>query len=108
MDWLGDILQVRRAQIAYRDIEPALHLPVSLLRETNTPRLRDTLEPSRNIDAVSHKIAVAFFDNVTDVDANPKNDAPLRGNAGVALDHGILNFHRAIDRVDDAPKLNDS
>ncbi len=45
------------------------------------------LQPRRNIDAVAHEIAVAFLDDVAEVNPDPELDAALGREASVALDH---------------------
>jgi hypothetical protein len=37
----------------------------------------------------------------------PKFDAPLRRQAGVALDHAVLHLDGAANRIDDAPELSE-
>ena len=41
------------------------------------------------------------------MDADPKFDALVRRDLGVALDHRSLDFNGAVHRVDDAPELDD-
>ena len=41
------------------------------------------------------------------MNADPKFDAPSGGDAGVALDHGVLNFDGAAHGVDDTAELDD-
>ena len=58
-DRLGDVLELGRAEIADREIEPPLDLPVGVLGETDRAGLADALQPRGDIDAVAHQIAVA-------------------------------------------------
>ena len=57
--------------------------------------------------AIAHQVAVAFFDNIADMDANAKDDAAIPGHTGVALGHCVLDFDGAVDGVYDAPKFDD-
>ena len=41
------------------------------------------------------------------MDADAKDDAAVLGDAGIAFDHGVLNFDRARHGVDNAAKLDD-
>jgi hypothetical protein len=41
------------------------------------------------------------------MNADPEDDAAILGDAGVALDHGVLDFDRAAHRVDDAAEFDD-
>jgi hypothetical protein len=67
-----------RAEIADREFEPPFDLPVGLLGETNRAWLADALQSRRDIDAVAHQIAVAFLDDVAQMNADAKLDAALR------------------------------
>ena len=49
---------------------------------------------------------VALLDHVAEVNADPKDDAAVRGHAGVTLDHGVLNFDGATHGVDDAAEFD--
>jgi hypothetical protein len=42
------------AEIADREIEPALHLPVGVLGKADPARLANALQPRGDIDAVAH------------------------------------------------------
>ena len=91
-----------------REIEPPLDLPVGLLGKTDRAGLGDALQPRGDIDAVAHQIAVALLDDVAEMDADAKLDAPLRRQAGVALDHAVLHFDGAAHRVDHAAELDEA
>ena len=105
---LGDVFQWRRAEIADLEIEPLLHLTIGVLGKTDRPGLGDTLEPSRDIDAVAHEVAVALLDDVAQMNADAEFDAAFGRQAGVALDEAVLNLDRAAHRVDHAAKLDDA
>ena len=104
---LGDVLELRRTEIADREIKPPLHLPVGLLGETNRARLGDAFQSRGDIDAVAHQIAVALLDDIPEVNANAEDDASVLRQAGVALDHGVLHFDGAAHGVDHAAELDD-
>ena len=63
-------------------------------------------QPRGDIDAVAHQVAVALLDDVAEMNADAKLDAPVGRHAGVALDHRVLHFDRAAHRVDDAAKFD--
>ena len=107
VDRLGDVLELGRAEIADRHLEPSLDLPVCVLREADRARLGDALEPRGDIDAVAHEVTVALLDHVAQVNSDAKFDAPFRRQAGVALDHAVLHFDRAAHGVDHAAELDD-
>ena len=103
-----DVLELGRSEIGNLHLEPAAHLPISVLRKANRAGLGDALEPRGDIDAVAHQIAVALLDDVSDMDADSVLDAPVLRHAGVALDEAVLNLDRAADGVHDAAKLDDA
>ena len=106
-DWIGDVLELGWAEIGDREIKPPLHLTVSVLRQADRPGLGDAFEPRGDIDAVAHQIAVALLDNVAEVNADAKLDAPFGRHAGVALDEAGHHLDRAAHRVDHAAELDD-
>ena len=71
------------------------------------PGLGDALQARGDVDGVAHEIAVALLDDVADVNADPKHDPTIVGNARVAIDHGVLHFHRAAHRIDRAAELDE-
>ena len=97
-----------RAEIADREIEPALHLTIGVLGKADRARLANALQPRRDVDAIPHQIAVGLLDDITEVNADAKFDALFERDARVALDHGVLHFERATDRVDYATELDDA
>ena len=96
------------AEIADREFEPPLDLPIGVLREADCAGLGDAFEPRGDIDAVAHQIAVALLDDVAEMNAHAKLDAALGRQAGVALDEALLHLDGAAHRVDDAAELNDA
>ena len=50
-DRLGDVLELGRAEVADREIEPPFHLPIGVLRQADRARLANAFEPRRDIDA---------------------------------------------------------
>jgi hypothetical protein len=57
---LGDVLELRRAEVGHDQIEPTLDLSVGVLGQTDRAGLRNALQPCGDIDAVAHEIAVAL------------------------------------------------
>src|SRR5271166_2030922 len=104
-DRLGDVLELRRAEIVDGEIEPPLYLPVGLFRETDRAGLANALEARRDTDAVAHEIAVGLLDHITQMYADAELDASLGWQAGVALDEAVLHFEGAAHGVDDASEL---
>jgi hypothetical protein len=96
-----------RAEIDSLKVETPLHLPVGLLGQTDRAGLGDAFEPCSNIDAVAHQIAIGLFDHVAEMDADPKFDALVRRDLGIAIDHRPLDFNSAVHCVNDAAELDD-
>ena len=101
LSWVGP-------RSATGEIEPALDLPVGVLGKANRAGRGDAFQPRGDVDPIAHQIAVALLDDVAEMNADAENDAAILGHAGVALDHGILNFDRAAHGVDDAAEFNES
>ena len=107
-DRIGDVLELDRAEIDNREIEPPLDLPIGLLGETNSTGLGNALEPSGDVDAVAHQVAVALLDDIAKMHANAELDPAFGRQVGVALDHAVLELDRAAHRVDDAAKVDEN
>ena len=107
-DRLGDVLELGRAEIGDREIEPPLDLPIGVLGQTDRAGLGDAFQSRGDIDAVAHQVAVGLLDDVAEMDADAELDAALGRHAGVALDHAVLHFDRAAHRVDDAAELDEA
>ena len=106
-DWLYNVLELRRTEIADRQIEPRFHLPVGVLGKTDCAGLGDTFQSCGDIDAVSHQIAVAFLNDVAEMDADTKFDSSFRRQARIALDHAALHLDSTAHGVDNAAKLDE-
>ena len=106
-DRLDDILEFSLAKVADHEIETALDLSVSVLRQADRSGLRDSLETRGDIDAVAHQVSVALFDHVAEMNADPELDAALGRQAGVALHESMLQLDRAAYGVDHAAKFDD-
>ena len=80
---------------------------VSGVRQTNAAWFRDTFEAGGDVDAVAHQIAVSLFDYIAQMDADTKLDAPLRRQAGIALNHARLHRDGAAHRVHNAAEFQE-
>ena len=99
-DRLGDVLELGLTEIAHGEVESALHLSIGVLGKTDRARLANALQPRGDIDAVAHQIAVAFLDDITEVNAYPKFDALVQRDSSVPLDHRVLHFECTTHRID--------
>ena len=97
-----------RAEIADCEIEPTLDLAIGVLGKADRARLASTLQPRGDIDAVTHEVAVALFDDVAQMNAEAKEDAPVLRHFDIALDHRALHFDREAHGIDDAAELDDA
>ena len=80
-------------------MHPVAHLLVGRAGQAHPARLANAFQPSGDVDAVAHQVAVALLDHVAEMDADPELDAALGRHASVALDHGVLHFDGAAHRV---------
>jgi hypothetical protein len=79
-----------------------------VLGQANRAGLGYGLEPSGDVDAVAHQVAVALLDDIAEMHANAKLDPAFGRQVGVALDHAVLDLDRAAHRVDDAAKVDEN
>ena len=107
-DRLGDVLEFVRAEVADREIEPPLDLPVGVLGETDRARLANAFEARGDVDAVAHQVAVGLLDDVAEMNADAELDAALGRHARVAFDEAVLHLDRAAHRVDHAAELDEA
>ena len=103
---LGNVLERLKAHVADGELDPPLHLPVSVLGERDGAGLGDAFEPGGDVHAVAHQIAVGLLDDIAEVDADPELDAAVFRQARVALDQAVLHLDPAADRVDHATELD--
>ena len=106
-DRLGDVLELRRAQIVDGEIEPRFHLPIGVLRQTDGTGLGHSFQARSDIDTVAHQVAVALLDHVAEMNADAVLNPALRRKPRVALRHSILHLDGATNGVDNASELNE-
>jgi hypothetical protein len=108
MHRLGDVLEALRPEVGHLKLKPRLDLPVGVFRQTNPTRLTDSFQLRSDLHAVSHQVAVALLHDIAQMDADPKFDALVWRDLGVALDHRPLDFNGAVHRVDNATEFDDA
>ena len=106
-DRLGDVLELGRAEIRDRPIEPTFHLPIGLFGEANRARLANPFEARGDIDAIAHQIAVGLLDHVAEMDPDAELDAAIFRHSGAAFGHAGLHLDRATHGVDHAAKFDE-
>ena len=94
-------------QIAHGEIEPRLHLSIGVLGKIGAARISNAFEPRRDIDAITHQVAVALLDHIAEMDADAKLDPTLGRKPGVPLDHTVLHLDGATHSIDYAAELNE-
>ena len=83
----SDVLQLGFAEIVDREIKSRFHLPIGIFRNTYGSRLSDALQSRSDIDTITHQVAIAFLDNVAEMNTDAKFNAALWRHTGIALDH---------------------
>src|SRR4029077_2417079 len=101
---LRDVLQLLVAKVLTRKTDLCANLLVDLAGNADTARLRDSLQPRGDVDAIAED-SIIIVDHVTEVDADTKLHTPLGLDRGIAFDHLPLNGDRALDRVQHAGEL---
>ena len=92
------------AERAVIEIELIPDVLVHGVRDANSARLRQCLEPGGDVDSVTENI-VAVDDHVPEIDADPQLEPALRQDRIVDRTRGALHLDRAVQRVDDARKI---
>ena len=103
-----DVLELRRAEIGDRHIEPAAHLAIGVLGKADRAGLSDSFQSRGDVDAVAHEVAVGLLDDVAQMNADPEFYPALRRQADVALDEAVLHLDGAAHRVDHAAELDEA
>jgi hypothetical protein len=92
---MANVLQILVAEVRELFTQLVPNLPVNVLRQDDAAGVAGSLEPRRDIYGVAHQVAVAFLDDVSDMNSNAKNDLAVAGNARVAFGHPALHFDGA-------------
>lgn len=65
------------------------------------------LEAGRDVDAIAVEIPINLVDHITEIDADPEDDASLRWDIGLVLGNARLDGDRARDGIDDRAELHE-
>jgi hypothetical protein len=91
-------------------LEGQLKLTLGVLlhatRDTDPPRLSNPLQPRSHVHAVTEDVP-AFDDHVALVDTDPKFDALLLSQLGIALSHPTLNLDSTAEGVHHTRELHE-
>src|SRR5205823_9976882 len=99
-----DVLEAPLAHIVECDIEAVAHLVAHEAADANSARLSQCLQPRRDIDAVAMDVTI-LDDDIAQINADTKFDAPLGRDRRIAFGHAFLHRDRAGDRLNNAREL---
>ena len=105
-DRLCDVLQRPLTGIFEGEVGLASKLLLHSIGNANTPRLRPSLEPRGDVDAIPEQV-VAFDDNVTDIYADAKHDAVLGRDVLLMSSHPLLHGDGTRHSIDNGDKFHD-
>jgi hypothetical protein len=89
------------AHVLERDVDLVAHLVAHNATDTDSARFSQCFEARREVDAIAEDI-VLVDDDVAEVDADAKFDAPLFHHAGIAPRHLALHLDGATHGIDHA------
>ena len=101
-----DVLQLLVAEIGKVRRYLVAHLAIGVFGQADSTGLGDPLQSRRDIDAVTHQIAVRLNNHVAKMDADPEVDPPVFTELGIALGHALLHLDGAAHRIHHARKLD--
>src|SRR2546421_13118976 len=101
----GDVLDLLPADIRKRVGQLAVELIPHHTGYADAPGLGESLQPGGDIDAVAENV-VAIGDNVAEIDADPKPDAPVFRHVGFVIEDQALHLYGAAHRIDDAGEFD--
>ena len=103
LDRPGDVLQIERAKLLERQIEPVMHMVAHRPRDADATRRTFGLEPRRHIHRVAMQIS-SIGNRVANVDPDAKADGSI-GRLVAVMDRNLLLHlhgaaHRSVDAVE--------
>ena len=97
---------MRAAEIGDREVEPRFDLAIGIFGQADGPGRRNALQTRSDVDTIAHQVAVAFLNNVSQMNADPELDATVLRYSGVALHHSVLHLDSAAHGIHHAPELD--
>jgi hypothetical protein len=94
----GDVLDLLLALVLEREVELVAHLIAHNPADADPAGFGQGLEARGDVDAVAVDVAL-IDDDVTDIDADAKLDAPIGGRSRIARSHFALHLDRTAHRV---------
>src|SRR5580700_11206105 len=105
MQWSGNVLDAQMAKILERVWQFIPYLFVDSLGNADAVRLRQPLQPGRDVDAVAIDV-LGLGDHVAEIDADAQADALVFRDVMVAAAHCALHLDSAAYRRHDATELD--
>jgi len=102
----GDVPQHPRTHIVVVETDLGANLPASIIGNVDAARFRDSFDTHGNIDRVTKDI-IAFYDNITDVNADTKFDPFVLRHIYILFGHATLDFVCTSHRINHAGELNE-
>src|SRR5919199_1830817 len=93
-------------EILQRDVEPVSYLVTHDATDVDVAGLRNLFQARRNIDAVAEDV-VLLGDHITEIDADPKRNAPLVWDISLALRHPALDLYSAAYGIHNAREFHE-
>jgi len=105
-DGLRDVLDRTLAQVLQIEVELPLDLIEDIACQADATGFRQGFEARRDVDAIAEDIAV-LDDDVADIDADAKDDAPILYDSRIARPHCDLHIDGEGNGIDDAGELHE-
>ena len=83
------------------------HLSIGVFRKADTARISNPFQARCDVDAISHQVAVALLDYISEMDADPELDATFRWQTSVTLQHAVLYLDCAANGVNHAAEFKE-
>ncbi len=106
VDGARDVLQGLLADVLKTEIELSRDLVVDGRRDADAARVGHGLEARGDVDAVAQQVFVLDH-HIAEIDADPKVHLAMFRQRIVARLEGLLDFHGAAHRLDDARELRE-
>jgi hypothetical protein len=104
-DRTRNVLDDLFAHVLETEAELVAHLVVNNARNHDPARISESLEPCRDVDAVTKNITAIDY-NVANIDADSKLNTLVDRHLGIAIGHTALNINGAAHSVDHADELH--
>ena len=94
------------AHVLERDVELVAHLVTHNSTDADSARFSQCFQARCKVDTIAEDI-VLIDDDIAEIDADTKFDAPLFRHVGIAPSHLTLHLDGAAHRIDHAVEFNE-